>query len=92
MEAADVRGGFAVQGAQSEGLKNAATIRYGLAEEGPVCFTVYDLLGRRVAVLVDGIQTPGKHTVRFEASYLPSGLYLLFLMQGGERLRNLSCS
>ena len=60
------------------------TIRYGLAEEGPVRLTVYDVLGRRVAVLTDGIQTPGKHTVRFEASQLSSGLYFVILDAGGK--------
>ncbi len=60
------------------------TIRYGLAEEGPVRLTVYDVLGRRVAVLLDGIQTPGKHTVRFEASHLSSGLYFVILDGGGK--------
>ena len=61
-----------------------ATIRYGLAEEGPVRLTVYDLLGRRVAVLLDGVQTPGRHTVRFEASRLSSGLYFVILDAGGK--------
>ena len=60
------------------------TIRYGLAEEGPVRLTVYDVLGRRVAVLLDGVQTPGKHTVRFEASHLSSGLYFVIFDAGGE--------
>ncbi len=84
MEAVDIRSGLPVQGAQSEGLKNAATIRYGLAEKGPARFTAYDLLGRSVAVLVDGIQTPGKHTVRFEAFQLSSGLYFFILDAGGK--------
>ena len=60
------------------------TIRYGLAEEGLVRLTVYDVLGRRIAVLTDGIQTPGKHTVRFEASHLPSGLYFVIFDAGGK--------
>lgn len=60
------------------------TIRYGLAEEGPVRLTVYDMLGRRVAVLLDGIQTAGKHTVRFEASNLSSGMYFIVFDAGGK--------
>ena len=60
------------------------TIRYGLAEEGLVRLVVYDLLGRRVAVLVDGAQTPGKYTVRFEASHLSSGLYFVIYDAGGK--------
>ena len=62
----------------------ATTIRYGLAEEGPVRLTVYDVLGRRVAVLLDGVQTPGKHTVRFEASHLSSGLYFVIFDAEGK--------
>ena len=36
---------------------------------------VYDVLGRAVAVLVDGMQSTGTYTVRFEASSLSSGVY-----------------
>ncbi len=61
------------------------TIRYGLAEEGPVRLLVYDLLGREVAVLTDGLQKSGHHTVRFEASHLSSGLYFVVLDAGGKR-------
>jgi hypothetical protein len=35
---------------------------------------VYDLLGREVAVLVDGYQSPGEHRVTFDARSLASGL------------------
>ncbi len=61
------------------------TIRYGLAEEGPVRLLVYDLLGREVALLTDGLQKSGHHTVRFKASHLSSGLYFVVLDAGGKR-------
>ncbi len=61
------------------------TIRYGLAEEGPVRLLVYDLLGREIAVLTDGLHKSGEHTVRFEASHLSSGLYFVVLDAGGKR-------
>ena len=61
------------------------TIRYGLAEEGPVRLMVYDLLGREVAVLTDGLQKSGEHTVRFEAPHLSSGLYFVVLDAAGQR-------
>ena len=38
---------------------------------------VFDVLGRRVAVLFDGTQGGGRHTVVWEAGRLASGLYLV---------------
>ena len=52
------------------------TIGFSLPEAATVRLTVYDLLGRRVALLVDGNLAAGKHEVRFDASNLPSGQYL----------------
>jgi len=52
------------------------TIRYALAEAGPVRLDVFDVLGRRVATLAEGFQTPGTYEVVFEAGNLPSGPYL----------------
>jgi hypothetical protein len=43
---------------------------------------VYDLLGREVAVLVRGKQSPGQHAVAFDATGLPSGVYLYRLRVG----------
>jgi WD40 repeat protein len=40
-----------------------------------VRLTVYDMLGREVASLVHGVQTAGSHSVRWNASSLPSGVY-----------------
>jgi hypothetical protein len=48
-----------------------------------VRLTVYDLLGREVAVLVDGVQSPGRHEMTFDASRLTSGVYF-YRLQAGE--------
>lgn len=40
---------------------------------------VYDILGREVAVLVDGLMPAGEHQVRFNAGMLPTGAYLYLL-------------
>ena len=47
-----------------------------------VRLTVYDLLGREVAVLVDEEKAPGNHTVQFDARGLASGVYLCRLSAG----------
>jgi hypothetical protein len=45
---------------------------------------VYDLLGREVAVLVDGVMAAGSHQVSFDGSTLSSGIYLVRLTSGLE--------
>jgi hypothetical protein len=50
-----------------------------------VRLAVYDLLGREVAVLVDGPLRPGLHSVRWNASGRPSGVYCVRLEAGGRR-------
>jgi hypothetical protein len=43
---------------------------------------VFDLLGRRVATVMDGPGTPGHHHIVFDASGLPSGSYFYRLQAG----------
>ena len=58
------------------------TIDYDLPQTSNVRLTVYDLLGHEVTVLVDGLQSSGRHTVRFHAGSLPSGTYVYRLEAG----------
>jgi len=51
-----------------------------------VRLAVYDVLGREVAVLVDGVMQTGSHSVRFDASGLASGIYLYRLEANGSLL------
>ena len=48
--------------------------------------SVYDLLGREVAVLVDEVRAAGSHQVSFDASALGSGVYLYRLTAGAETI------
>ena len=50
-------------------------INYTLKNSTSVKITVYDRLGREVVVLVDESQAEGEHSVSFNASSLPSGVY-----------------
>ena len=60
------------------------TISYALPQGAEVRLAVYDLLGHEVAVLVDGSQPAGQHTVRFDGGDLPSGSYAYRLQVGEE--------
>ena len=51
-------------------------INFSLIESMHVQLTVYDMLGREIATLIDGPREAGSHEVTFNAGNLPSGLYL----------------
>lgn len=59
------------------------TVPFSLAEAGPVSIKVYDLLGREVAVLVEGAMAAGVHEVTFDAGALSTGVYLIRMDAAG---------
>ncbi len=52
------------------------SIGFSLPQNGRVRLTVYDVLGRHVATVLDGLMSAGAHLTPFDASHLSSGLYL----------------
>ena len=54
-----------------------ATVFYQTASAGPVHLAVFDVTGRRVAVLQDGVQPAGAYEAALPA--LPAGLYVVHL-------------
>jgi hypothetical protein len=61
-------------------------IRFSLPSSHVTRLTVYDMLGREVAVLVNGSMPAGAHSVTFDASGLSSGTYIYRLEAGGQVL------
>lgn len=57
-------------------------ISYSIKEDGFVRLKVYDLLGSEVAILVSETKESGYHSVEFNASELPSGVYIYTLQTG----------
>lgn len=50
-------------------------INYSLAKSGNITLKIYNLLGSGVATLVNGFMEAGKHSVRFDATDITSGIY-----------------
>ena len=57
-------------------------ISFQLSAVSVVKLKVYDLLGKEVATLADGVQSAGSHTVRFDGSSLRSGVYFYRIQAG----------
>ena len=60
----------------------ATTIAYAVPEAREVQLTVYNVLGQRVALLVNAFQPSGTYNVQFDASRYASGMYFYQLRAG----------
>jgi hypothetical protein len=60
----------------------STTITYELPKSSVVRLSVFDMLGREVAVLVDRTKETGYHEVQFEGRGLSSGVYFYRLQAG----------
>jgi DNA-binding beta-propeller fold protein YncE len=61
----------------------STSIRFSLPHAGNVSLEVYNVLGERVAVLLDQSMPAGSFDVQFHAAGLPSGMYLYRLQANG---------
>lgn len=62
----------------------STNISYSISEAGAVTLEVFDLLGQKVATLVNRVHTAGIYNVDFDASNLTSGIYIYRINQDGE--------
>jgi hypothetical protein len=54
---------------------DATSIEFSIPRAGTVRLEIYDLLGRRVATLVDGTMQRGLHSATWTATGVPAGIY-----------------
>lgn len=59
-------------------------ISFTLGQTGHTTVAIYDLLGQRVATVVDQTLAAGHHEHTFNATDLPSGIYIYRLQNGSE--------
>ncbi len=61
-------------------------ITFRIQNSEPTILTVFDLLGRDIATLVDDVKEPGTYLVRFDATGLATGVYHCRLKTGNTVL------
>jgi len=74
--------GTALLGAYPSPFNVQTNITYDLGQAGPVRLEVFDIQGRKVAILVEAEQPAGRHTITWDASDYSSGVYFYKLSSG----------
>ena len=59
-----------------------ATITYQIELFGKTNLTIYDITGRKVKVLRNQFEAPGKYEISWNAEALAAGIYILYLQSG----------
>lgn len=74
---------FALQQNYPNPFNPSTNINFALPQASKVTLTVYDMLGRKVATLINGEQLQAaNHSVKFDASALASGMYIYRIEAG----------
>jgi hypothetical protein len=78
-------GGYRLEQNNPNPYDNRTSISYTLPRKEQVKITVYDHLGKVVAVLVDEEKAAGSHVLTFDAQDIPAGVYVYSLQAGTFR-------
>ena len=81
-EAGDVPLSYELGGNYPNPFNPETVIPFGVPEPGWVRLEVFDMMGRRVALLVDAGVSAGRHRVVWQAGDSPSGVYVVRLTAG----------
>jgi hypothetical protein len=73
---------FSLGSAYPNPFNPTVTIPYAVGALSPVRLSVFDLLGREVAVLVSDVREPGAYAARWNATSFASGIYFSRLTAG----------
>ena len=76
--------GLALAAPSPNPVRGAAAIRYAVLGAAPVRLSVFDVLGREVAVLADGVVAPGAHEANINSATLAPGTYLVRLVSDAQ--------
>ncbi|MCF7811732.1 T9SS type A sorting domain-containing protein, partial [bacterium] len=77
-------GRFTVAMAYPNPFNSMTNISFNLREDAQIKLTIHDVQGREIAVLQDGVETAGNHSVSWDATGLTSGVYFCSLQSEGQ--------
>jgi len=83
-EAVDTPSEFALKNSHPNPFNATTTITYDVPLAGIVTLDVFNLMGQKVAILVDGKVEAGQHSVTWDAENYSSGIYFYKLTAGGK--------
>lgn len=82
----DIPAGYSSLNAYPNPFNAATTISFDLQTAGDVFLDIYNLMGQRVASLVNGYREAGAYEVKWDAFDIPSGVYFYKLTAGGKSI------
>ncbi|MBN2355281.1 phosphodiester glycosidase family protein [candidate division KSB1 bacterium] len=77
---------FTVQQNFPNPFNATTTFQFSMRQPGKVTLSVYDLLGRMVATVLEKRMQAGLHRVTWDAGAIPSGIYFYTLSAEGKRM------
>lgn len=77
-------GAFEIAGVRPNPLGRRGTVAVRLAEAGAARLSLFDALGREVAVLADGAMAEGRHEIALDPAGLAPGVYVVRWQSGGQ--------
>ncbi|MBX2819179.1 MAG: T9SS type A sorting domain-containing protein [Rhodothermaceae bacterium] len=86
VEDGELPGSFSLDQNFPNPFNPTTSIAYRVESAEHIRLEVFDLLGRSVSVLIDGVVAQGEYTYQFDAGNLPSGMYLYRLSSGSETI------
>lgn len=76
--------GFLLEQNYPNPFNPSTTISFSIPEASDMSLDVYDVMGRHVATLFNGMKQAGIHEVKFDATSLSSGIYITRLKATGS--------
>jgi DNA integrity scanning protein DisA with diadenylate cyclase activity len=87
IEEHEILADFVLEQAYPNPFNPSTTISYRLSADSHIDLSIYNTSGRNIGTLFTGEQTAGRHQVIWDASGMPSGIYVVRLM-AGDRMQN----
>ena len=82
-ERMNVMTGFALITSYPNPFNPSTTVRFSVPKTARVSLSVYDVLGRHVTTLADGMFNAGAHEIQWNCAECPTGVYLLQMNSEG---------